>query len=469
MIQWFFIKEGAIMQTIIKENYMQLNKMIFATAMMAGLVAVLSAPLKSQAASDYSACNALNDFLSYSKCVAEIDSQKNSQPLVLVEDVKSSEGAFSLVVGSGSGVASALDVVLNLQASAETDSVAIAKDSNFGFAERQSFSAKKLWRLQETTGTTQYVYVKFFDKDGIALKTLAAAVIYRPRQVNEAAETAAKTQFAKLYNRPWGAANQFDNLWLEIAAYGWDKNAARDVGKEQGALAKFVAANKKTPQNEREWSYVHAVAYTPNTNETTTVNTAAASAANSAACFLSPIKRVLDIGSKGDDVKALQAVLQCAGYLPSTAKLDGVFDKTAETAVSKFQEKYGLLCANGVYCGRVGPSTAKQLSAVYPVAPAAGQVAGVKTENVAAGSVVLKLGRSLTLGSQGTDVSDLQKFLALDKELYPEGRVTGTFGPLTEAAVKRFQTKHNLLCKDGSACGYVGPATIKKLQEIAGS
>lgn len=67
----------------------------------------------------------------------------------------------------------------------------------------------------------------------------------------------------------------------------------------------------------------------------------------------------------------------------------------------------------------------------------------------------------LVLGQQNDDVRRLQELLAGDKYLYPEGLVTGFFGPATERAVKRFQAKYNLL-----QVGRAGPMTRAKLQEV---
>ena len=64
-------------------------------------------------------------------------------------------------------------------------------------------------------------------------------------------------------------------------------------------------------------------------------------------------------------------------------------------------------------------------------------------------------------------VSALQKFLARDASIYPEGYVTGYYGPLTEQAVKRFQSRHGLLADsrpDGSAM--VGQITRAKISEL---
>lgn len=62
--------------------------------------------------------------------------------------------------------------------------------------------------------------------------------------------------------------------------------------------------------------------------------------------------------------------------------------------------------------------------------------------------------QTLKLGSRGTEVSSLQTYLSEDPAIYPSGLVTGYFGTLTNAGVKRFQTRNNL-----ASDGIVGPMT----------
>jgi hypothetical protein len=68
------------------------------------------------------------------------------------------------------------------------------------------------------------------------------------------------------------------------------------------------------------------------------------------------------------------------------------------------------------------------------------------------------------------EVRRLQEFLAKDKSIYPEGLVTGFFGPLTLDAVKRFQTKYatDILVPWGITIptGYVFETTIAKINEL---
>ncbi len=68
--------------------------------------------------------------------------------------------------------------------------------------------------------------------------------------------------------------------------------------------------------------------------------------------------------------------------------------------------------------------------------------------------------RSLSLGLSGSDVRTLQSELIVMGYL-SVGYATGYFGPRTDAAVKKFQCDHNVICSDSSNTGYgmVGPKT----------
>lgn len=68
--------------------------------------------------------------------------------------------------------------------------------------------------------------------------------------------------------------------------------------------------------------------------------------------------------------------------------------------------------------------------------------------------------RNLSYGMTGTDVSQLQQFLA-DENLY-SGPITPTFGPLTQAALIAFQKQEGIV----PASGYFGPITRADEQAI---
>jgi ABC-type transport system substrate-binding protein len=76
----------------------------------------------------------------------------------------------------------------------------------------------------------------------------------------------------------------------------------------------------------------------------------------------------------------------------------------------------------------------------------------------------------LKTGSQGKEVEELQKCLAKDPDIYPEGEITGFFGNSTKKAVIKFQEKYakEILEPSGlkEGTGMVGSATRKKLNEL---
>ncbi len=76
---------------------------------------------------------------------------------------------------------------------------------------------------------------------------------------------------------------------------------------------------------------------------------------------------------------------------------------------------------------------------------------------------------TLGKGSIGADVTRLQTYLAQDPSLYPEGTISGYFGVLTEAAVKRFQGKHGIVSSgtpESTGYGVLGPKTRTKLNTL---
>lgn len=82
-------------------------------------------------------------------------------------------------------------------------------------------------------------------------------------------------------------------------------------------------------------------------------------------------------------------------------------------------------------------------------------------EEVAEVKAELKITRSLQQGATGDEVTALQEFLKKFPDIYPEGLVTGYFGPRTEAAVKKLQERQGI-----DAIGIVGPKTLKKINEL---
>ena len=69
---------------------------------------------------------------------------------------------------------------------------------------------------------------------------------------------------------------------------------------------------------------------------------------------------------------------------------------------------------------------------------------------------------TVKLGSRGQDVRDVQNALNLLGTI-PPVVIDGIFGPITDGAVKRFQTKNSL-----TPDGVVGPATIARIKLLLG-
>jgi len=88
------------------------------------------------------------------------------------------------------------------------------------------------------------------------------------------------------------------------------------------------------------------------------------------------------------------------------------------------------------------------------------QITELRTQ-LEAVKIELKFTRTLSRGMTGDEVKQLQEFLKQFSDIYPEGLVTGYFGSLTEAAVKRLQEKQNI-----EPVGIVGPKTRTKLNEL---
>lgn len=70
----------------------------------------------------------------------------------------------------------------------------------------------------------------------------------------------------------------------------------------------------------------------------------------------------------------------------------------------------------------------------------------------------------LDYGQTSTNVTNLQTFLASSPSIYPQGMVTGYFGPLTKSAVMNFQNAYGI-----AQVGRVGPQTLAKINDLISS
>jgi hypothetical protein len=123
-----------------------------------------------------------------------------------------------------------------------------------------------------------------------------------------------------------------------------------------------------------------------------------------------------------------------------------------------------LMQAQQIYISQIAAATATDITvpaagAGRPGTPTGGMVKGASTVNCPV------LSRTLSFGTRGADVQELQSFL-FDQGYLTHEDVTAYYGYLTEAAVQSFQRKHGVL--DGgdpasNGYGIVGKATQQQI------
>jgi|GEM_PF-1659283 len=189
-----------------------------------------------------------------------------------------------------------------------------------------------------------------------------------------------------------------------------------------------------------------------------------APAVTSATADTVSLSRTLKRGSRGEDVKKLQGLLAAVGLF-SKADIGDVFGPMTVKAVGKFQEKYELASPGDAGYGQAGPKTRTKLIEAAQLSEKADITSGDTAKTAKTTPSVFA--RTLKKGSQGTDVKKLQEILAADKEVYPEGDVSGYFGPATKRAVGKFQEKHGIAVPGDVGYGELGPKTRAKLREVS--
>ncbi|MDA2178624.1 peptidoglycan-binding protein [Bacillus cereus] len=189
--------------------------------------------------------------------------------------------------------------------------------------------------------------------------------------------------------------------------------AVRNYQSNRGLLADGIVGPKTWCQLEQDGFMIQREEFCPSENRPT-----------------------LRRGSTGHWVVELQEFLQANGYY--SGRIDGQFGPVTDGAVKNYQSDRGLL-ANGI----VGPKTWCQLEQDgFP-------------KNYPCPNVNRP---TLRRGSTGHWVVELQKFLQANG--YYSGRIDGQFGPVTDGAVKNYQSDRGLL-----ADGIVGPKTWCQLEQ----
>lgn len=171
-------------------------------------------------------------------------------------------------------------------------------------------------------------------------------------------------------------------------------------------------------------------------------------------------KKDLSLGSLGEEIKALQKILINEDLWEAEVGATGYFGPITKGALAEFQEKYsseilrpiGLETGTGYY----GSQTKNYLEKLSI------EVEKIKAE--------IKWTRNLTTGMRGEDIKALQEILIKEGAWErPDIEATGYFGPITKAAVIKFQEKYasEILEPLGlvKGTGFVGPSTRAYLEK----
>jgi len=120
-------------------------------------------------------------------------------------------------------------------------------------------------------------------------------------------------------------------------------------------------------------------------------------------------------------------------------------------------------------------TTVKNVEASLRGQPTTGSANSVGNTGTAISSCI-KLSFSLSLGVTDTqtngEVTKLQQFLAQNPSIYPEGKVTGYFGPATMRAVQHWQAANGVVSSgdaNSTGYGYVGTKTRAEMAKACSS
>lgn len=151
-------------------------------------------------------------------------------------------------------------------------------------------------------------------------------------------------------------------------------------------------------------------------------------------------------GDRAEEVIHLQQILNIEGVHQS-GLTTGYFGPLTKASLLKFQAKHDL-----PQTGVTDSVTREKLNTI-----SAGHV------DMNLPGMIAILEDDLSRGAQGDYVKHLQEFLVYEGS-YPEALITGYYGPLTQAAVARFQKKYGVT----PSVGYVGPKTRHQIQTVLG-
>ncbi|MFH0936666.1 MAG: peptidoglycan-binding protein, partial [Candidatus Daviesbacteria bacterium] len=180
------------------------------------------------------------------------------------------------------------------------------------------------------------------------------------------------------------------------------------------------------------------------------------------------LKGPFSFGMTSDQVKLLQEILAQDKEIYPEGLTTGYYGTLTQKAVERFQCKYNIICfgtPDTTGYGLVGPKTRLKINEIFSTpAPIPPQSTPAPSSPFTGGLI-----GPCIFGITSDQNKLLQKRLAQDKEIYPEGLTTGYYGTLTKMAVQRFQCKYNIVCSgtpEETGYGLAGPKTRAKINEI---
>lgn len=172
-------------------------------------------------------------------------------------------------------------------------------------------------------------------------------------------------------------------------------------------------------------------------------------------------------GSSPRAIRTAQKALRLLGYY--RGRTHGKYNDALFRAILVFQQSKKLVgTESDPGAGRIGPLTKAALErARFRVLVAQDAERILLQYNIQ--EMMRKRGEHidqfLAEGDAGSDVRVLQGLLA-ERGFFPQENISGVFGPLTRSAVFAFQMAEKLVRSAADpAAGYVGPGTLRRLQE----
>tara|TARA_Y100000310_G_scaffold126629_1_gene125528 strand:+ start:35904 stop:37313 length:1410 start_codon:yes stop_codon:yes gene_type:complete len=180
-----------------------------------------------------------------------------------------------------------------------------------------------------------------------------------------------------------------------------------------------------------------------------------------------PFTEYIDPKASADAIAEAQRMLRFLGYYKG--RTNGEYDDNLFASILKFQQDHALVgTASDTGAGRIGPMTSRALRGKWNRQIVENH-ADRHLDRYAIDQYIEERGQRIAHflgdGYSGKQVRLLQAELAA-LGFFPEQKINGVYGPLTEVSVMRYQLDRGLISsRSDTGAGYVGPATLRTLRK----